>query len=116
MKTPEWFKPAFLGAATGAAALAIVGFSWGGWMTGSSAEKMAAQMSRDQVVAALVPVCLQKSKADPQVEQTFNKLREANSYQRRDIVMEAGWATMPGMSEPDRNIATACLEALPVKY
>jgi len=30
MTTPEWLKPALYGVACGAAALAIIGFSWGG--------------------------------------------------------------------------------------
>ena len=34
MQSPEWLKPALYGAACGAIALATVGFSWGGWVTG----------------------------------------------------------------------------------
>ena len=42
MKTPEWLKPGLYGAACGAAALAGIGFSWGGWVTGGTARTMAA--------------------------------------------------------------------------
>ncbi len=66
MNTPEWLKPAVYGAAVGAIALAVVGFSWGGWMTGGSAERMAADKARHEVVSALVPICLQNSSQDPQ--------------------------------------------------
>jgi len=38
MKLPIETKPALWGAACGAIALAIVGFSWGGWVTGKKAE------------------------------------------------------------------------------
>ena len=34
-------KPALWGAVGGAAALAFVGFMWGGWVTGGNAEAMA---------------------------------------------------------------------------
>ena len=63
MKTPEWLKPALYGAAAGAAVLAINGFSWGGWVTGSKAQEMAA----DAAVAALVPICIEQSNRDPQL-------------------------------------------------
>ena len=42
MQTPEWLKPGLYGAACGAAALAVIGFSWGGWVTGGTARTMAA--------------------------------------------------------------------------
>jgi hypothetical protein len=112
MQFPEWTKPALLGAAAGAIALSIVGFGWGGWKTGGAAEQMASNMARGEVIAALAPICVEQSKMDPRVTQTMMQIKEANSYKRRDMVMEAGWATMPGASEADRFVATACLERL----
>lgn len=41
------------GAAAGAAALAVVGFSWGGWVTGGNAEAMTLKRSQAAVVAVL---------------------------------------------------------------
>jgi hypothetical protein len=38
----EKIKQGLLSAAGGAVALAIVGFAWGGWVTGSTAQQMAA--------------------------------------------------------------------------
>ncbi len=38
MNIPIETKPALWGAAGGAVVLAIVGFSWGGWVTSSTAE------------------------------------------------------------------------------
>ncbi len=108
MKTPEWLKPALYGAAAGAAVLAINGFSWGGWVTGSKAQEMAA----DAAVAALVPICIEQSNRDPQLAKQIRRLKNAQSYMRRDMVMEVGWATMPGASEPNRQVATACVEKL----
>jgi hypothetical protein len=42
MHPPEWLKPGLYGAACGAVALAVIGFSWGGWVTGGTARTMAA--------------------------------------------------------------------------
>lgn len=41
VQTPDWLKPALYGALAGATALAIAGFSWGGWVTGGTAEQIA---------------------------------------------------------------------------
>ncbi len=112
MKTPEWLKPAPYGAAAGAAVLAINGFSWGGWVTGSKAQEMAA----DAAVAALVPICIEQSKQDPQVVDTLAQLRDAGSWQRSDMLMKAGWATMPGSSDPNRDVARACTEKLAAQF
>lgn len=114
MKTPEWLKPGIYGALLGAAFVGIVGFSWGGWMTGGNAEKMANKMAQDEVVAALVPFCLDMSRADNERIAKLATIREASSFKRRDAVMETGWATMPGSDAPNRDIAQACLAALDV--
>jgi hypothetical protein len=49
------------GAAAGAAALAIVGFTWGGWYT----SKGALQHAQAAVLTALVPACVKEVMADP---------------------------------------------------
>jgi hypothetical protein len=43
-------------------------------------------------------------------------LREASSYQRSDMLMKAGWATMPGSSEPNRNVAKECIKVLSAQF
>ena len=116
MKTPEGLKPGLYGAAAGAVALAIIGFSWGGWVTGGTAKQMAADQARLEVVAALVPICVEQSKQDPQVVETLAQLKDASSYQRSDMLMKAGWATMPGSSDPNRNVASACMEKLAAQF
>lgn len=112
MNTPEWLKPSIYGAAVGAIALAVVGFSWGGWVTGASADRMATEKARHEVVAALVPICIQQSNQDPQAAETLTRLKETSRYQRDEMLMKAGWATMPGSTDPDRAVATACMEQL----
>ena len=112
MNTPEWLKPAIYGAAVGAIALAVVGFSWGGWMTSGSADRMASEKARHEVVAALVPICIQKSNQDPQAGEILARLEAANRYKRDELLMDAGWATMPGSADPNRSVANACMEEL----
>jgi hypothetical protein len=112
MTSPEWLKPGVYGALIGAVAIMIVGFSWGGWMTGGGARELAADQAHDEVIAALVPICLQISQDDPDRSAKLATITEATSYQRRDAVMEAGWATVPGTDTPSRDLAQACIEVL----
>ena len=116
MNIPEGLKPMLKGAVLGAVALAIVGFTLGGWVTGGTAERMAADQAKLEVVAALVPICIAQSSHDPQVTETLAELKNATSYKRSDMLMKAGWATMPGTSEPDRNVAKACMEKLATQF
>lgn len=116
MQLPEWLKPALLGAGAGAVAIAIVGFSWGGWVTGSSAQKMASDEARMEVVAALVPICVEQSRLDPNATATLASLMDQSAYKRRDMLMDTGWATMPGADDADRNVAKACMETLAAQF
>jgi hypothetical protein len=116
MNNPEWLKTSLIGAAVGAVALAIVGFSLGGWMTGGTAQKMASDKARMEVVAALVPICLEQSKQDPQSIETLALLKAANSYERSDMLMKAGWATMPGSTDPNNGVARACIAQLATQF
>ena len=114
MNTPEWLKPGLYGAAIGAVFVGIVGFTWGGWVTGGTAQDRAMTMSHNDVVAAMVPVCLDIAQTDPDRRAKIAAIQDASKYQRRDALMKAGWATVPGAESPDRDIAEACLASLDV--
>ena len=108
MNTPEWLKPGLIGAGFGAVAIAIVGFSWGGWVTGGKAEVMASNEAQAQVIAAMLPICIEQSKVDPESIALLATFKDASRYQRGTLLMKSGWATMPGATEPDRKLANAC--------
>jgi len=112
MKSLDWLKPGLYGAACGAIALAVVGFSWGGWVTGGTARQMAADQSRTQLVAALTPICLDQAKRDPQLTERVAAIKASSSWGRGDIVSKNGWATMPGATSADPQVASACAIAL----
>jgi hypothetical protein len=115
MQMPEWIKPALIGAGVGAAALALVGFSWGGWMTGGSAESLASTRATAAVAVALTPYCVLKSKSDPNLMGVQQELDKAGSYQRLTIIEKAGWATPIGAENPNHVLARSCLSALEEK-
>ena len=112
MTLPDWVKPGVTGAIVGAALVSIIGFSWGGWVTGDSATKMANEMAHEDVIAALVPVCLEKSRSDIDRMAKLATITEASNYKRGNAMMESGWATPPGMDKPSRDLADACVTAM----
>lgn len=109
MQLPEWTKPGLMGAGIGAVALAVLGFSWGGWMTGSSAAEMSSKQSMAAAVTALTPYCVQQAQSDPKSTGVMAEINKASSYKRRGMVEEAGWATPLGAEKPVRALAEACL-------
>lgn len=113
MKLPTWTKPAIMGVIVGSIATMVVGFNQGGWMLGSSAERMAKDRATLAATDALVPFCVSRSEKDPSSAMKLAELGElTSSYARRDFVIEAGWATLLTADEPDRELAAACAKAL----
>ncbi len=112
MNTPEWLKPGIYGAVVGAIFTVVAGFSWGGWLTAGNAEEMASDMAKDNVIAALLPVCVEMAQNDINRTAKLATIQEASTYKRRDAVMAAGWATVPGSDSPNRDLAQACIAGL----
>ena len=90
----------------------IVGFTWGGWVTGGSARDMAVQSGKDAVVLRLAPICVYQFNQDPEKDQKLTELKEISRFQRANYVQEQGWATMPGEEEPDSKVADECAKLL----
>ena len=83
------------GAAAGAVATMFVGFYWGGWSVGSTADKMAKERSELAVIAALAPVCADKFRALPDAEAKQAALSKIESWKRRDEFPKE-FVTLPG--------------------
>lgn len=95
--------------AIGAVVLAVfLGFSRGGWMTESSASNMA----DTAVVERLSAICVAQFDAHPQRAQNLEELKATSRHQRDDYVTDNGWATMPGETEPDNQVAAQCAEQI----
>ncbi|MEX2455029.1 MAG: hypothetical protein WD470_10010 [Rhodospirillaceae bacterium] len=97
-------KPGLIGLAVGAAAVAIVGFNWGGWVTAGTATTMTEQA----MAAQLVPICVGQFQAEDDREAKLAELRAVDSWKRAEYVIGQGWATMPGSTEADNAIARQC--------
>jgi alpha/beta superfamily hydrolase len=112
MKFPTNTKPLLWGAVGGAVACMIVGFSWGGWVTGGTARAQAATTARDAVVAALAPICADRFRAQGDAPAQIAALAKASSWERGRVVEKSGYALMPGSKTTDSDVARACAEML----
>jgi hypothetical protein len=108
MKIHPSVKPTLWGAIGGAAALAIIGFAWGGWVTGGSAERTAENRASSAVVATLAPICLDQFQRTPDSVMQLAALKKISSYDQTSFIEKAGWATMPGGTSPTSGVAKAC--------
>jgi len=108
----EKIKPALWSAVGGGIVLAIIGFAWGGWVTGSTAQEMAEESAQTAVIARLGPICVEQYNQDSEKEQKLTMLKETQSWKRGGYVKEQGWATMPGEKEADTKVADNCAKLL----
>ena len=99
------------GAAAGAVATLLIGFTWGGWVTGSTAEKMRSEAVEATQVTLYSPVCVERyiAAATPEQRAAFAKEYDWN---RDSLIEKAGFATPPGASSPIDAVADNCAATL----
>ena len=108
MKIPVQVKPAAWGAVAGAVAAMIIGFAWGGWVTGGTSERNAGVAAQTAVVQAFVPLCVAKAEQQPE---ELILLKKESSYSRKDFVVKAGWVS--NVTEKyRRDVAESCALAI----
>ena len=112
MNLPKDTKPFLWGAAAGAVALAVVGFSWGGWVTGGTSSKLVATATHDSTVMALAPLCAERFRAQGDATAKLAELGKASTWDRAGIVERGGFATQPGGKSANSDVARACAEIL----
>jgi hypothetical protein len=108
----EKIQPVLWSAAGGAVVLAIVGFAWGGWVTGSTAQQMAADAAEEAVVDRLASICVGQYNRDPEKDQKLENMKAMDSWKRGDYVKELGWSTMPGEKDSDSAVSRTCANLL----
>ena len=102
-------------------AATIVGFSWGGWVTGGSAMEMAEESAAQARQELAAVVCVDRFMAAPDAGVQLTALQEIeSSYAQGKFVQDGGWATIvPATSTTDytaraddRKAAGLCAEEL----
>jgi hypothetical protein len=100
------------GAVAGIVATLLIGFTWGGWVTGGTAKEMTQKSASSALVTALAPICVDKFQHSPQAAANLVELRKVSSWQQGTFITKGGWATMPGTTEANSAVAEACANML----
>jgi hypothetical protein len=111
-KIPVQTTPFVWGAAAGAVVLAIVGFGYGGWVTGGTSQRMSSNASNEAVIAALAPICVSHFRAQDDATNKVAELVKVSSWARGDVVDKSGFALLPGNEARKGDVARACAEIL----
>jgi hypothetical protein len=107
-------KSVLVWACIGAVVAAIVvGFSWGGWVTGGTSHTVATtagDVARGELASA---ICVERFNAAPDAAARLVEFKAiTDGYKKRQFIEAGGWATMPGQTTPDRRGVEACSTAL----
>jgi hypothetical protein len=91
----------------------IVGFTWGGWVTGGTARDMAQDAGDDSRYELASVICVEKFLAAPDAQVQLTELKAIDSsYAQRQFIDAGGWATMPGQEKGARQTAEICAAVL----
>lgn len=114
MNIPVETKPALWGALGGALALAFLGFTWGGWVTGAKAEAAAVERVSGAVVDVLAPICAERFKRASDAAKNLTALKDLDTWSRGAYLEKGGWAATTAATTPERTqaVANACAALL----
>jgi hypothetical protein len=117
MPTSAWYQGESLkhllqGAAVGAFATLGIGFSWGGFMLGSTAKTLADSTANSAVVATIAPICVDQFQRSGDAGNNLTALKKISTWEQATFVEKGGWAVMPGSNAVDSGVPQACATML----
>lgn len=90
----------------------VVGFNWGGWVTGGTAAEMANKAAEGASAKLAASMCAAQFNSDPDVTIQLAALKKLDTWQRGDFLKKGGWASMPGSKEPVTGAVELCARQL----
>jgi alpha/beta superfamily hydrolase len=97
----------------GVVATMVIGFTWGGWIRGSTARQMTDKAVNAEIVALYTPECVKRFEAQTNMPEHWAALKKANTdYDQQSFIEKAGFATPPGAKVANDDVADACANDL----
>jgi hypothetical protein len=91
----------------------VVGFTWGGWVTGGTARDMAETAGDESRWELASVICVEKFLAAPDAQAQLTELKGLDSsYRQRQFIEAGGWAVMPSKDQATRQAADLCAKVL----
>jgi hypothetical protein len=95
------------------AAALVVGFTWGGWVTGGTARDMSASAGDQSRYELASVICVERFLAAPDATVQLAELKAIDSsFRQRQFIEDGGWATMPSRDSAARQAADLCAKVL----
>ena len=96
----------------GAAATVLIGFNWGGWVRGSTAQEMAAAAASNARAELAAAICVSHFDKAPGMTAKLASLKLLDPWDRGTFIEKGGWAMVPGVAEPVEGAASLCADRL----
>ena len=109
-QTSEKLKYGAWGIVAGAVAAMIVGFAWGGWVTGGTARVR----SDEAVLASRSAICVAQFMKAPNHDAELKTFEQTDSWKRSELIEKGGWDKMPGQQEASGSVAEACAKGIEI--
>jgi hypothetical protein len=112
IKFSDATKQYFWGAVGGALVLAMVTSSWDLMLTRGAVEQLGKKRAAAAVAQALAPYCVERFQSQKDASAKLAELKKQDQYQQGTFIEKGGWATPPGSSAPNSDVAKVCAEML----
>jgi hypothetical protein len=96
----------------GAILLAIVGFKYGGWVTGGTSAAMAQEFAADAVADRLGMICAAQLNRESDKDEKLQEMKGKDAWDKGRYIETQSWAIMPGEDKPESRVADACAKHL----
>jgi hypothetical protein len=90
----------------------VVGFTWGGWVTGRTANNMAMDASGKARTDLAASICVSRFMKGENVKADLANLKSVSSWQRGELLEKNGWTALPGQKEAIDGAADSCAQQL----
>ncbi|HEX2116210.1 MAG TPA: hypothetical protein VHM01_17540 [Alphaproteobacteria bacterium] len=102
----------FWACAASVVATLIIGFTWGGWVTGGTAKERAVTAATEARAELAATVCVERFIKGPDAMAQLATLKGSDSWKRDSFIEAGGWATLAGMDKPVAGAASLCVQQL----
>lgn len=90
----------------------VIGFAWGGWVTGGTAGQMATQAATGARAELAATICVERFAKGPDATAQLASLKGTDSWKQDKFIEDGGWVTLPGTENPIEGAAALCARQL----
>jgi len=86
----------------------LIGFNWGGWVTGTKS-----QANTDAaVLSTRTAICVAQFVKGPRYQERLKELKATNSWERSAVIEKGGWDRMPGEEKAVATVSRPCADGI----